>query len=101
MRSDQLGRLAAGLEHELSQTLSLKMPTSRSDRLKDGAELQAMLSYFTKGGTMKASFILMVLQGAWRYFLRELVVNAIDNPDSEVDEAILGVLDSLFDYSAE
>jgi len=35
---------------------------------------------------------------AYSVVLRDLVKKAIDDPDSEVDEFVLSLLDKLFDY---
>lgn len=37
---------------------------------------------------------------AYATILRELVLNAIDNPDSEIDDIAMKILDRLFDYNA-
>ena len=39
-----------------------------------------------------------MIKFAYSTILRELLINAIDNPDSEVDEFIVAMLDRLFDY---
>ena len=99
MEEDLLGLLVAEAEQGLSPTPLLKTHTSKFDRSQAEEWLRATSNFLTKGGGMKAQFIIMVLQGAYSYFLRDLVISAIDNPDSEVDEAILGVLDNIFGFS--
>ncbi|KKM83915.1 hypothetical protein LCGC14_1304480 [marine sediment metagenome] len=42
--------------------------------------------------------VLVIMKFIYATILRELVFNAIDNPDSEVDEFVLKLLDRLFDY---
>jgi hypothetical protein len=37
----------------------------------------------------------------YRSILRDLVVKAIDDPDSEVDDFILGLLDRIFEYDGK
>ncbi len=37
----------------------------------------------------------------YRTILRDLVAKAIDNPDSDVDEFVMKMLDRLFDYNGE
>lgn len=36
---------------------------------------------------------------AYKVILRPLVLKAIDDPDSEVDDFVMGILDRIFDYS--
>lgn len=43
--------------------------------------------------------VMLIIKFVYKTILRELIVKAIDNPDSEVDEFILAMLDRLFDYS--
>lgn len=38
---------------------------------------------------------------AYRIILRDLVVKAIDDPDSDIDDFVIGLLDRLFDYGSE
>ena len=45
---------------------------------------------------MKA--ILRIIEFAYATILRKLVVKAIDDPESEVDDFILELLDRLFNY---
>lgn len=40
-----------------------------------------------------------VLCYVYKVILRDLVKKAIDNPDSEVDDFVLSLLDKLFNYS--
>jgi hypothetical protein len=47
---------------------------------------------------MNAIYALIKL--AYKSILRDLVKKAIDNPESEVDEFVLSLLDKLFDYSS-
>ncbi len=42
--------------------------------------------------------VLAIMKFVYITILRELIINAIDNPDSEVDEFILMLLDRLFGY---
>jgi len=42
--------------------------------------------------------VYVILKFVYRTILRELITAAIDNPDSEVDEFVLSLLDKLFDY---
>lgn len=42
--------------------------------------------------------LIMVMKTAYRYLLRPLVKKAIDNPDEEWDDAVMEILDRLFDY---
>jgi len=39
-----------------------------------------------------------VIKYVYRTILRDLVKNAIDNPDSKVDEFAMRMLDNLFEY---
>ena len=39
-----------------------------------------------------------IIKFAYRSILRDLLIKAIDNPDSEVDEFIVAMLDRLFDF---
>lgn len=45
--------------------------------------------------------IFNVLKILYRNLLREELANLIDNPESQVDEFILGMLDALFNYEPE
>ena len=47
---------------------------------------------------IKMWFIIKIV---YKTILRELIVKAIDNPDSEVDEFVLKLLDNLFDYGQD
>lgn len=42
--------------------------------------------------------VFFIIKLVYRTILRELVLKAIDNPDSEVDEFVMAMLDRLFDY---
>ncbi len=42
-----------------------------------------------------------IIKIVYKTILRELIVKAIDNPDSEVDEFVLKLLDNLFDYGQD
>ena len=42
--------------------------------------------------------VLVIMKFVYATILRELVFKAIDNPDSEVDEFVLTLLDRLFGY---
>lgn len=42
-----------------------------------------------------------VIKYVYKTILRDLVKKAIDNPDSEVDEFVLRLLDNLFEYGKE
>lgn len=35
---------------------------------------------------------------AYRQFLRPLVLKAIDDPDSEIDDIVMSILDKLFNH---
>lgn len=47
---------------------------------------------------IKVFFIIKVV---YKTILRDLIVKAIDNPDSEIDEFVLQLLDKLFDYGQD
>jgi len=42
-----------------------------------------------------------IIKMIYKTLLRDLVVKAIDNPDSEVDEFVLRLLDNLFEYGKD
>ncbi len=42
--------------------------------------------------------VFFILKMVYKTILRDLVVKAIDNPDSDVDEFVIAMLDRLFDY---
>lgn len=42
-----------------------------------------------------------VIKMVYATLLRDLVKKAIDNPDSEIDEFVLRLLDNLFEYGQE
>lgn len=44
------------------------------------------------------AFLYKALCMAYANVLRELVKQAIDNPDSEIDEVAMTILDKLFNY---
>ena len=44
--------------------------------------------------------VMLILKFVYRTVLRDLIVKAIDNPDSDVDEFILSLLDRIFDYES-
>ena len=43
-------------------------------------------------------FMYLALCTAYKEVLRDLVAKAIDNPESEVDDIALKIMDSLFNY---
>ena len=45
-----------------------------------------------------SKLIWKLVQFAYETILRKLVFDAIDNPDSEVDDLVLAFLDRLFNY---
>ena len=44
---------------------------------------------------VKVFFIIKIV---YKTILRDLIIKAIDDPDSEVDDFVLALLDRLFDY---
>jgi len=40
----------------------------------------------------------VLIKFAYKSILRDLLIKAIDNPDSEVDEFVVAMLDRIFDY---
>lgn len=44
------------------------------------------------------AFLYKALCMAYEQFLRELVRKAIDDPDSEIDDVAMSILDRLFNY---
>lgn len=57
------------------------------------------LNLFTLIKYIKAMLkVYSLLKLAYTTILRDLVVKAIDNPDSEVDDFVLKMLDKLFDH---
>ncbi len=42
--------------------------------------------------------VFFILRMVYKTILRDLVVKAIDNPDSDVDEFVIAMLDRLFVY---
>ncbi|KKL55354.1 hypothetical protein LCGC14_2256260 [marine sediment metagenome] len=45
--------------------------------------------------------VMVIMRLIYKTILRELVFNAIDNPDSEIDDFVLKLLDKIFDYNGE
>lgn len=45
--------------------------------------------------------VFFIIKMVYKTILRDLVAKAIDNPDSDVDEFVMQMLDRLFDYNAE
>lgn len=43
----------------------------------------------------------IIVRFAYKAILRDLVVKAIDNPNSEVDDLVLKLLDNLFEYDGD
>jgi len=51
------------------------------------------------GNTMGKYFVVFeLLNMAYSKILRSLVLKAIDDPDSEIDELVMSILDRLFNY---
>jgi len=48
---------------------------------------------------MKLRAVWALAKIAYRTILRPLVIEKIDNPNSEIDDVIIKILDSIFDYS--
>lgn len=44
--------------------------------------------------------VFFIIKLVYKTILRELIVKAIDNPDSEIDDFVLAMLDRLFDYDS-
>jgi len=42
--------------------------------------------------------VFFILKIVYKTILRDLVEKAIENPDSEIDEFVMAMLDRLFDY---
>jgi len=42
-----------------------------------------------------------IIKMVYAQILRDLVFRAIDNPDSEIDEFVLRMLDNLFEYGKD
>ena len=40
-----------------------------------------------------------IVKGLYSKFIRPVIFAIIDNPNSEIDEKVLGWLDKLFDYN--
>ena len=49
---------------------------------------------------MKIKAIMLIMQTAYTHILRDLLIKAIDDPDTDWDDVILRILDNIFDYSA-
>ena len=47
---------------------------------------------------MKLTAIITILRMAYKMILRDLLVNAINDPEQEWDDIVLKMLDSLFGY---
>ncbi len=45
--------------------------------------------------------VFFIIKMVYRTILRDLGAKAIDNPDSDVDEFVMKMLDRLFDYTGE
>ncbi len=41
---------------------------------------------------------LIVIKFVYKTIIRDLIVQAINNPDSDIDEFVIELLDRLFDY---
>jgi len=50
---------------------------------------------------MKVTVILAFVRIAYKMILRDLLVSAIDDPNSEWDDMVLKALDALFGYEEE
>lgn len=48
---------------------------------------------------MQARLILSILNLLYKTILREIIVKSISDPDTQVDDFIINLLDNLFDYS--
>jgi len=48
-----------------------------------------------------SKLIWRLVKMAYATILRDLVVKAIDNPDSELDDIALSILDRIFDYDGK
>ncbi len=42
--------------------------------------------------------VMVIMRLIYKTILRDLVFKAIDNPDSEIDDFVLKLLDKIFDY---
>jgi hypothetical protein len=52
-----------------------------------------------KGGdTMQIAVIYKILCMIYSQLLRPLVVKAVEDPDEQWDDMLMGILDKLFDY---
>ena len=49
---------------------------------------------------MKLEAIFGLAKMAYKMFLRELLVKAIEDPSSEWDDLVLAICDRIFDYEA-
>jgi len=45
--------------------------------------------------------VMVIMRLIYKTILRDLVFKAIDNPDSEIDDFVLKLLDKIFDYNGE
>ncbi len=45
--------------------------------------------------------VLVIMRFVYKTVLRDLIVKAIDNPDSDIDEFVIKMLDRIFDYNGE
>lgn len=50
---------------------------------------------------MYKTFLMTFAKAAYGQFLRELVKEKIDDPNSDWDEAVMEILDRVFDYGQE
>ena len=47
---------------------------------------------------MKIKAMMMVMQTAYKYILRDLLIKAIDDPTTDWDDAVISVVDNIFEY---
>lgn len=50
---------------------------------------------------MKYAALVTIFKMAYKLILRDLLVGAIDNPDSEWDDMVLRAMDALFEYNQD
>ena len=55
------------------------------------------ISYLTLKNNTKMKAIWALAKMAYKTILRPLVLKAIDDPDSEVDDIVMSILDRIFD----
>ena len=55
----------------------------------------------SKGGTMKATILFNILKLIYPRYIRPVLSKAIDDPDSEWDEILMGIVDRIFLYILE